>query len=260
MFNKKTRKELLELNTLRFTKDESSNPSGRWNRWKNQLNTEINDAVLLYQKLPLQKKNELYNLQTFKKLLDILLDEGELNPTKIELADYCVRKSIKIFTKKFKSANPSTPALSSVINDYLDKASDICQDISYRERRSEMNRKFPVEDNRYLFTWDDVTKREKGRLTNYLSHVLNILVDEIKLIQYHRRNSIKGTIKDIHDLNYSIEITRDIARKKAKLIIQNNEGFSVEKLFDMKPDNGKHLVYYEKSDQELLQEFGVNLN
>lgn len=245
---------------LKFTDEESANPSGRWKRWKKQLNTEISDAVLLYQKIPLEKKNELYNLQTFRNLLDILLDDREINPVKIELAEYCVRKSIQLFIRELKLQNPSTPALSNVINDYLEKASEICQDISYKEKRNQLGLKYSTENERYLFTWEYVSKREKRRLISYLSHVMNILVDDIKLFQYHRQNIIKGTIKDIHDLSYNIEITRDIARQKAMLIVFNDDGFLEEKLFEMKIEKENHIVYYGKGDLQLLREFGVNLN
>ena len=89
---------------------------------------------------------------------------------------------------------------------------------------------------------------------------MNILVDDIKLFQYHRQNIIKGTIKDIHDLSYNIEITRDIARQKAMLIVFNDDGFLEEKLFEMKIEKENHIVYYGKGDLQLLREFGVNLN
>lgn len=259
MFKKQTRKELYDRKPLVFTIGEMSNPSGKWNRFKKQVILGKDDMVLLYHKLPSDKKNELYNLHNFKKLLEILLDKQSDNFTKIELANYCVNESLEIMKHHFFLQNKDTITIVNEINGSLEKAKKICQDITHRAQVKQIKSNYPKERDQYLCSWNKITNREKTRLETFMVNVMDIPPFELILYK-DAKNQIHGTFRDEKDAKYKLKITLDYSRLKANLLIESNSDVTDSRQFDVKVLNDDYLLYFKKTDLEKLNEMGINID
>ena len=96
-----------------------------------------------------------------EKLLDVLLEYEYNNTTKLELANYCMNKSIRFFKQQHKSQNKNTPALVNAINEHLDRVKDICSDITYREKLKKIEIEVTKDTEKYLFSWKEVKKERR---------------------------------------------------------------------------------------------------
>ena len=257
MFKKGTRKTLLDPKQLVFKTPNMSNPSKTWRDYKRITNTAINDMILLYQKLDLEKRNELYNLNNFKRFFDILLkpdfDKSD-NIVKLEMANHIIEKSIIIFKEKHKQQNQNTQILASIVIDYLDKASEICRDITYKEKMSNTDLVIPKEELISFGWWNELVKRDKINIENFLGDLWLIIPDGEINLRRHSNTEIIGNFTDfITKAAYNIEFTLNGARDKANLSVYNKNGFNENVQFIVKPKHEDYLLYYVESAIEKIK-------
>lgn len=208
----------MEQKVLSFTKDETSNPSIVWKRYKQQGKEAIDDTTLLYQKLPRDKRNELYNLKIFEKLFETLFDEGDIDYVKIELANFCINKALRIIKKEILLQNKYTKSMAHPLIEIMEKAQDISQDLKYKEEILYIRSLYSSEVDRYLFSWNKVGNREKMRLVNYIHDVLEIPPFDFKFIN-SKGNPIKGTFKDEKEFTYKFRISINYVKLEADFLI-----------------------------------------
>lgn len=274
MFTLRKRASIKKQKVLSFTKDEASNPSTVWKRYKQQVKKSIDDMTLLYQKLPNEKKNELYNLKNFDKLFEVLFDDEDIDYVKIELANFCVNKALGIIKKEILLQNKYTKSMASPLVEVLEKTQNISQDLKYKEEILFIRSLYFKEADRYLFSWNKVGNREKLRLVNYIHRVLDIPPFDFKIIS-SKGNSIKGTFKDEKELAYKFRITINYVRLEADMLIDCIDNKSTVKrqfkVIKFKSDGKKqveendydvsdYILYFEKADLVKLNEIKEDLD
>jgi hypothetical protein len=260
MFQKPFRKKLMKHGWLEAAK-EGGNESQSWRRAKNNVITAISDMILLYQKLPQDKRNELFKLQNFKDFFDILLlYEKPQNLVKLDIANYLITKSIYLFQIEHSLQNKNTQVLASVINDYLKKALEICNDIIYKEKLSRIDIKIPKEELRYLCRWSEIVTREKNELGFFLADVMDLIMDKIDLTMSYDKKEIYGNcIGAYNEGSYDLRLTLNHSKDKANLIISNEKGLNEIQQFTVKTKDDDYLLYYGKLEIDKKKDKGIIL-
>jgi hypothetical protein len=255
MFKKPIRDKLRKHGWLEVAK-EGGNESQSWRRTKDNVTTAISDMRLLYNKLPQDKREELFNLQNFKDLFDILIYPINLSDlVKLEIANYLVSKSILLFQSIHRGQNENTRTLSSVVNDYLKKAIEICNDITYRERLDHINNNnLPKEGLTYLASWNEIVDREENNLRSFISDLIDKLIGEIYLEMSYDKKEISGKVIEYYTSEpYDMRLTISDTKDRADLLISNENGFKATQQFIVKSYNYDYLLYYRTSEIEKIK-------
>jgi hypothetical protein len=135
----------------------------------------------------------------------------------------------------------SCQVLASVINDYSDKASEICKDITYKEKMSQINLVIPKERLRYLGSWKELVKRDKNNLIGFFIEVWYLILDDISFTHFSD-NEIIGNFIDVNDKEtYKFRLNLNNAKDKTILAVYNNKGFNANEQFIVKPKN--EIIY-----------------
>lgn len=144
MLGKSVYKSFLELNWLEIERKES-NPSQFWHRIRDHANRAINELILLANKLPDEKQEQIFNYVNMKELIESVLtktddhtipDEELSDVRRTQLAALLVEEGVKVCIKKYKSLFSETPTLAEPIIDQLNKAKGICRDSIYSRPKS----------------------------------------------------------------------------------------------------------------------------
>lgn len=238
---------------------EGGNKSQSWRRIKDKATRTISDLVLLHEKLPQEKKDELYNLQNLKKFFDSLLPyPSDDNIVKLDIACYLAEKSINVFRSYHMNNNKNTIAIASVVSDYLDKASQICNDITYKEKIKKTEISIPKEELRYFANWKQISTREKGNLVSFLCEVLDLITDEVNINYPLYEDHIEGDFEDAYEKKkYYFRLSLDYPRNTASLIITDKERIKIVRKFTVKIHNGDYLLYYGKEEIKILKDLGI---
>ena len=251
MFNKNTRKLLMDPKPLYFRSPEMSNPSKTWKDFKRITITAVNDMALLYPKLSPEKRDELYNLQNFKKLFDTLLSTREANSLEeLDIAVYAIEKSINVFKKRYIDQNINTLVLASVITDYLEKTLEICKDISYKEK---LKLHLPEFENRkigYLCSWNEIVGREKKYLLNFIEYYLDYHPLELNINYYDSGKRISGYFNGLTEekeepTKYYVKLIMNNIKDEATLVIDDGQGFKESQKFIVKSKGNDYLLFYD---------------
>ncbi len=258
MFQYNFRSKLIKHGWLRAT-SEGGNKSQSWHRIKNNATKTISDLVLLHEKLPQEKKDELYNLQNLKKLFDTLLPySGNNDIVKLDIACYLAERSINVFRFHHMNSNKNTMAMSSVVSEYLDRASQICSDITYKEKFERTELRIPKEELRYLANWKQISTREKGNLESFLGEVMDLITDKVNIRYPQYGDDIDGDFEDVYsNKKYYFRLGLDNPRNTASLFITDKKGYEIVQKFTVKIDKGDYLLYYGKEEINKMKEKGI---
>jgi hypothetical protein len=226
--------------------------------------------VLLYQKLPKDKMNEIYNSRILSKFFDVLLDDENIDYVKIELANSCINKALRIIKKEILLQNKYTNSMARPLIEVMEKAQDISQDLKYKEEILYIRSLYSSDADRYLFSWNKVGNREKMRLVNYIHNVLDIPPFDFKFIN-SKGNPIKGTFKDEKELTYKFRISINYVKLEADLLIDCSDSETTVKrqfkVIKFKADGKEqveandydvsdYILYLDKADFVKLKESG----
>lgn len=246
MFSKPLRAKLIKHNWLKVAKD-SGNESQLWRREKDNVLRALSDIVLLNKKLPQEKRDELYNLQNFKNVFDVLLSFENANKlVKLEISQYLLQKSIMVFKWENSRQNKNTSAMAEIINDYLYKALDICKDIAYKEKIKQIPLEIQKEGIRYLCSWSEITERENRNLQEYIVHRFGLVPDKLNLHHNYPNHEIKGEFEYFGEPSgkYYIKLTLNGLKDKASIMIHDKKGYEEEEQLIVKQKNEDYLIYY----------------
>jgi hypothetical protein len=247
MFSKPLRAKLIKHNWLKVAKD-SGNESQLWRREKDNVLRAISDIVLLNKKLPQEKRDELYNLQNFKNVFDALLSFENTNTlVKLEISQYLLQKSIKIFKREHLRQNKNTPVSAEIINDYLNKALEICKDIAYKDKIKQTPLEIQKEGIRYLCSWSEVIEREKRNLQDFIVDLTGLMPIKFNLRYIDsKKNKITGDFEDQSGDKCYIELTLGYTKDKANLLIYDKKDYEVKEEITVKQKNNDFLLYYKQ--------------
>lgn len=170
------RSRISERNWLDI-KGRESNPYQFWHRIRGQANTAINDLVLLANKLPEEKQEEIFSYANMKRLVESVLakkDKYMTAPDKLsdvrrtQLAALLVEEGLKICMEKYESLLSETPPLTEPTTDHLNRTKTICKEIAYAVDLHE--RKFAKEEKElyYLFNWTRIPGSDNDKLIKFI--------------------------------------------------------------------------------------------
>jgi hypothetical protein len=157
--------------------------------------------------------------------------------------------------------NKNTPVLTSVINENLQKAVGICNDIIYREKLNNFNIKIPTEEYVYLCSWNEVIDREKDNLVTFLNEVMDVYIEKVQLTMSQNKTVISGKcINDYTGIIFDLRLILNYTRDRADLIVYDKNGFEAKQQLTVKSNNNDYLLYFGKSEIKILKEKGITLD
>ena len=130
MLGKELRKKL-QKHSWEYIIKNDSNPWQTWHRLRSSVNTELNDFVLLANKLPEEKQAEIFSSKKIDKLVQALLLNGSYNKSdirKANIADAFVNRGINHFISQYRDIETDS-ALNKIATDKLIGAWVLCQSI-----------------------------------------------------------------------------------------------------------------------------------
>ena len=105
MFKKPFRSKLYKHSWLEVA-EEDTNTSQTWGRIKDSLKEDLADMVLLYKKLPKEKRDQLYTQENFRDVLNLLLEHEKCDDSiKLGIAAFLV----ELFPTKIRYTSMSLP-------------------------------------------------------------------------------------------------------------------------------------------------------
>jgi hypothetical protein len=252
IFHSDTNKRLREQGWLAAI-NESGNPSQARSRFTESAIAALSELGLLYRKMPLEERDELFNQNNLKRFFDTLLSTQDLNSvTKLEIVTYLIRLSINVFKEKYTESNKDTNTIASLVNDYLDKAVAICEEITYKEKLNQSKFELQNKKMEYLCEWYKIPTRDKIRFKNFIKINLNFVPQNF-IIYHYKDDEIRGSFSDNSDQNFEIILTLNRMVKRAFLRInrvftsmENNPLYASQNLI-IKQTKEEYLLYYEKS-------------
>lgn len=244
VFDKEFRKQLIEQKWLSI-QNSDSNPSQFWRRKRDTSLRAIRDLALLSDKLPMEKRNEIFSYDNMRPLVESItkteLEEGtgEIKYPKMELVSFLIKQSIGIIIQKYKKMNSDSPYLSQITIDHLTRASGICEDIAniIRNKELEEEAKKQKDELEYLFNWSRIWRKDKSRFSKFVLNILKRMnknksiknINDIDLISIEKirfENKNKNTIvADIIDQVDMIEVGKVIFEKN---IIKSKGRISID--------------------------------
>jgi hypothetical protein len=184
MLGKELRKKLNERKWADIIRKDS-NPTQTWHRLRKQANLALNDLALLARKLPDDKQDEIFD-DKIKGFIESILvtdrirDESINDPyfdtpvsnnlgyRRTKLAALVVKECIDLCVFQYKQLFRDTPSLNKPIVEHLERSKSMCDDISYKLNLTMLELKSREDEITYLFEWNKIGTREKGRFAEFL--------------------------------------------------------------------------------------------
>ena len=246
------RKQLSEQNWLRII-EEDSNATQTWKRLRDKAITAINDLILLAEKLPDDKQEEIFNRLNIDKLANSILfrlrkdfDYDEYDSRRTRLAAILAEKSIK----KCISQTSRIARRPELIEDFiagLRKSISNCAVIALETEVISTESQNTILD--YLFDWNNVLdNHEDNKLKQFLKYNYN--QDWVEDARIKRSKDNKTIFINSTRTNNSNSITIRIADDKtsANLLISDADGKEiVNRNFVVKDNGDRTLVYYKRN-------------
>jgi hypothetical protein len=245
------RKRLNEQPWL-FIIEEDSNATQTWKRLKANAITAITDLILLAEKLPNDKQEEIFDIHNIDKLVNSILfplrkdfdyDEDDSRRTRLAaiLAEKGIRKCISQYSKI------TTPKLSEDLITRLRESISKCNEIALQiELRKVESRNVKL---RYLFDWNKVPGSDgDNELKEFLKDKYN--QEWVEDAQIKRSADSKTIYINPTRTNNSNSISLRLADDKtnANLLIFDADGKEiVNRNLIVKDNDGKTSVYYKRS-------------
>ncbi len=157
MLNKNQRKTLMEQNLLSII-NENSNLPQMWNRIKRKCETAIRDLRLIATKSPDDKLQEIFNEDTFKKLLLAIFTLDRSGPNSklkfrspdLQLASFFADFGIELCIEEIKKKNTDTPESSKPIIDQLTRTQAICREIGFKYKLDTIEEESKKNKSRFI--------------------------------------------------------------------------------------------------------------
>jgi predicted nucleic acid-binding protein len=232
--------------------EEDSNATQTWKRLKDNAITAITDIILLAEKLPNDKQEEIFNIHNIDKLANSILfplrkdfdyDEDDSRRTRLAaiLAEKGIRKCISQYSRITR------PEFSEDQITGLRKSISKCNEIALQvELRKAESRNIKL---RYLFDWNKVFDSDgNNELKQFLKDKYN--QDWVEDVQVERSKDNKTIYINHTRINNSNSISITLADDKtnANLLICDADGKKiVNRNLIVKDNDGNISVYYKRN-------------
>lgn len=147
----------MEQNLLSII-NENSNLPQMWNRIKRKCETAIRDLRLIATKSPDDKLQEIFNEDTFKKLLLAIFTLDRSGPNSklkfrspdLQLASFFADFGIELCIEEIKKKNTDTPESSKPIIDQLTRTQAICREIGFKYKLDTIEEESKKNKSRFI--------------------------------------------------------------------------------------------------------------
>lgn len=136
-----------------------------------------------------------------------------------------MNKGIDVNSYQYLRLNEDTPALVKTTVDQLKQCASVCYDISYKLKLKSMEEEDEKSKYRYLFSWNNMLGREKGRLLNFIRSRFDD--DQIEIFQ----RTIKRSDKNI-DLIFGQTFDEEVTYGTFDLTINESSTSARVEMFD----------------------------
>jgi hypothetical protein len=165
-----------------------SNPTQRWHRIRKMANRAINHLILLGEKMPDEKQEEIFDDKKIFRLMRSILwkhdiDDIEttfegisLDARRTALAKTLVMLGTEVCIQQYKLLMKDTPNLAEPTISHLRQSAAICRDIAYRSELTERDMEAEKEGIDYLFEWNKIPT------TNYTRRFAEFIRKEVKFV------------------------------------------------------------------------------
>lgn len=246
------RKQLNEQSWLRII-EEDSNATQTWKRIRGKAITAINDLILLAEKLPDDKQEEIFSKLNIDKLANSILfplrkdfDYDEYDSRRIRLAAILAEKGIR----KCISQTSKIARRPEFIEDFiagLRKSISNCAVIALETEVLSIQSQNTILT--YLFDWNNIPgNHEDNKLKEFLKYKYNQdWVEDARIKRSKDSKTIFINPKRSSN-SYSIYITLADDKTNAKLLICDADGKEIVNRSLVVKDNGdRTLVYYKRN-------------
>jgi hypothetical protein len=246
------RRKLNEQNWLRII-EQDSNATQTWKRLRDKAITAINDLILLAEKLPDDKQEEIFNKHNIDKLANSILlplrkdfDYDEYDSRRTRLAAILAEKGIKkCISQTTKIIRPGL--LSEELIPGLRKSISSCNEIAIEtEARNVESQSTTLT---YLFDWNKVPgNHEDNELKQFLKYKYNQDWVEDAIIKRRKNSKIIFINPKRINNSHSIHITLANDKTNANLLIYDYNGKEiVNRNLVVKYNGDRTLVYYKRN-------------
>lgn len=212
MFKGPFRRKLIEHNWLSIN-EEDTNPTQQWNRIKMQAIRTLRDLALLSDKLPLEKRNELFTNENISPLINSITkltkDENTgniLQYPNMDMVFNLVDQGIEVILERYRVMSFDSPNLAQITIDQLQRARGICQDIVNISRNEKLENETKNENIHYLFTWNEIKSRDLRRFTKFIYNFIE-------------KEDNGRLMKKFNVMRYSYFENIDFKDQKSKLVV-----------------------------------------
>ncbi len=187
MLGKSLQKKLLTQNWIDVM-NHDSNPTQTWHRIREKANRAINHLILLADKMPDEKQQEIFDKEKIFRLMRSILWKNDiddiektfeglsLNGRRTALAETLVMIATEVCVKQYKLLMKDTPNLAEPTISHLTQSAAICRDIAYRSELIERDMDAEKRGLVYLFEWNKIS------MTNCPSRLAEFIRKEAKFL------------------------------------------------------------------------------
>jgi hypothetical protein len=241
--------------------EEESNASQTWKRdIKDKVITTLDDLILLAHKLPNDKQEEIFTIQSVEKLISALLiprekdfhyDQFEVRRTNI--AALLVEKGLTKCISQYSNIIQPRQELNEDLIAGLQKSSRICNGIALEVQNQQLKLEKLQPKNKnlsYLFNWDKIEENFDNRFKEYLKAEFNATWIEHSIINKSQDDKTIFIIPKEDNNSHSISITLADRKNKATLSVYGDYGKKRIKHLIVKNIDGNSIVYVKKKTSD----------
>lgn len=248
MFKKESRQKLREKGWDAVM--EGGNPSQSRGRIEEQVIIALADLALLNEKMPIEYRDKLFNVRNFKNLFDTLIYNNDLKDTvRLDMALYLMKKSIETFKEIFAEINKDSYTIANLINDPLDRAYDICDELVHKVKISQSQTNLSDSQKTYLCSWYKIRKRDRNILRGFIKNMVKFIPKNFDINHDLQEDIITGKFENNEGRVYRIKFTINKVESTAFLLIQSI-GDHFQQIFTIYNRNDEYLLFYAPSGFE----------
>jgi hypothetical protein len=236
-------------------KEKIANSSQNLNRWKDQSNTALYDLSLIAKKIPEVTQENIFTREKMEPLiLNILkmtfalgqpcVSINKLDTRRARLCAMLIDRCTKFCISQYALLEQRASALTRPLINQLQQSVEICNEIANKIELEDLRNFSSRPTNLYLFNWEDVTKKDRRRLEDFLYEDTSLPVGVSELKKSQDGKSLTCKLLDEGRIIYSVEITinenGDVAELKLTDYDTNKE---YKENLQVLQKNGRNYIY-----------------
>ncbi len=263
MFKKAFRKRLIEQDWLQIKKENKNNPQ-QWKRIKDMSKRTIKDLTLLSNTLPMEERKEIFDNDIIPLISSISRvysnEDTEIYKfPNMDLVSSLIKYGLYAVIFKYNLMNKSSPNISLITIEHLERTMAICQDISNIIKDETVEKEAIKNKRAYLFSWDNLKNGENNyKFTRFLKKT----IEKIYTHQLVKKDPLQSRMARCDKISYigptkltadifdrlddvvvgKVTLFKDIVNSKGRLTIEMGNVRRNEDLI-LKEIDGKHYFF-----------------